>query len=299
MKRKLLTAALLAGLLSYSLAPAVQAEPIATQLTADVMDYDIETGDFSASGNVKITREQLTLTSQKGTANSNTMKARVTGDVHAFGVHEGSPLDAKCDVFETDFSAPDGDYAMSGNVNASFGTRILRSDTAHLVGKKFGAEKVTHFEDTAQNVVLSCDTLVGDYDDLGIANATGTGKVHAIQKDEEKTSNLWCEKLVYSRAADTVTATGSSKMHVIQKNASVKETTITSDKLVYSVSGDTVTATGNTRAVQDGRNIVAKTIIYHPDTGKVEAHGTPKITVDLAADKRQKQKSKGSRKRSK
>lgn len=284
MNTRIFTAALLAGLLSCmsgsDAAFAIAKGAIETRLTADVMDYDIDTGDFDASGNVILSREGVTITSDKGKANSKTQKARMFENVHAFGVHDNSPLDAKCDLLESDFSAPAGDYYMSGNVDAMFGPRILRSANARLIGNRFAAEKVTHFEDKTRNAVLACDKLDGEYDKIGILNATGVGSVYVIQEDKDKTSELWSNKLVYSRPSDTVVATGKAKMHVVQKNASTKETTVTGDKMVYSITKGTITVTGQTRAKQDGRDITAKTLIYHPDTGKVEAHGTPRIIVD-------------------
>ena len=277
-----ITAALLAGLLSCTIPAAFALEPTQTQLTADVMDYDIESGEFSASGNVVIVRGTLTLKADRGGANSNTQKAHVDGNVHAFGEHEGEPLDAKCDLLESDFSAPEGDYKMTGNVDAMFGTRILRSRTAWLKGRDFGAENVTHFEDKSQNMVLACDVLDGNYDDVGVLAADASGTVHAVQRDEEKDSDLWCDKLVYDRGADTITATGKTRMHVIQKSGSVRDTDITADKMVYAMSSGVVTATGNTKALQDGRRISAKTVVYDTATGKIEARGTPRITVDLS-----------------
>ena len=348
-----ITAALLAGLLSCTIPAAFALEPAQTQLTADVMDYDIESGEFSASGNVVIVRGTLTLKADRGGANSNTQKAHVDGNVHAFGEHEGEPLDAKCDLLESDFSAPEGDYKMTGNVDAMFGTRILRSRTAWLKGRDFGAENVTHFEDKSQNMVLACDVLDGNYDDNGVVSATGVGAVHVFQNDEEKDSDLWCDELNYDRVSDAITATGNSKMHVRQKNdtkndmllfgenivyaiqkgtvtatakeqvhvlqkdtdrnsemwcdemvyshientltgtgnakihvlqetGNVRETTITGDNMLYSIAENIVTATGNTKGFQDGRSITAQTLLYHTDTGRIEARGTPRITVDLS-----------------
>ena len=66
--RIILSAALIALYAPYACA----ASPVATQLTAETMDYNMETGDFKASGNVTLRREGLTLVSVYGVANTKT-----------------------------------------------------------------------------------------------------------------------------------------------------------------------------------------------------------------------------------
>ncbi|MBR0107702.1 MAG: LPS export ABC transporter periplasmic protein LptC, partial [Pyramidobacter sp.] len=102
----ILSAALFALCASFAAAE----ERVATQLTAEVMDYDVETGDFKAQGNVTLKREGVTLTSSYGTANTQTQKARVWDKVHAFGTYNGEELDAYCAQLDADFSVEGGDF---------------------------------------------------------------------------------------------------------------------------------------------------------------------------------------------
>ena len=272
---------LLSVLLLAAGGAALPAAPVATQLTADAMDYDMESGEFKAQGHVTLKREDVTLTSAYGEASTKTQKARLWRSVHVFGTYRGEKIDAVCAELTADFSVSGGSYAMKGSVDAAFGSRVLRAATARLSGQTFGAEDVTHFEDKDRSMVMTCAALSGDYDAQGLRAAEGKGNVTVVQQDEEKVSRLWCDALSYSRAADTLTGTGSAKIHVQSKSGRTKETTIECEKLVYSVGGNVVTATGNARAVQDGRRISAQTLIYHPDTGRLEAKGTPRISVDL------------------
>ena len=272
---------LLSVLLLTAGGAALRAAPVATQLTADAMDYDMESGEFKAQGRVTLKREDVTLTSAYGEASTKTQKARLWQNVHAFGTHRGEKLDAVCAELVADFSAPGGSYAMKGNVDAVFGSRVLRAAVARLGGRTFGAEDVTHFEDKDRNMVMTCAALSGDYDAQGLRAAEGKGSVTVVQQDEQKTSHLWCDELSYSREADTLTGAGNAKIHVQSKSGRTRETTIECEKLVYSVGGNVVTATGNARAVQDGRRISAQTLAYHPDTGRLEAKGTPRVSVDL------------------
>ena len=252
---------LLSVLLLASGGAALTAAPVATQLTADAMDYDMESGEFKAQGHVTLKREDVTLTSAYGEASTKTQKARLWRNVRAFGTYRGEKLDAVCAELTADFSVSGG--------------RVLRAAVAQLSGQTFGAEDVTHFEDKDRRMVMSCAALSGDYDAQGLRAAGGKGNVTVVQQDEEKVSRLWCDALSYSRAADTLTGTGSAKIHVQPKSGKTSETTIECEKLVYSVGGSVVTA------VQDGRRISAETLVYHPDTGRLEAKGTPRISVDL------------------
>ncbi len=273
-------------------ANAFAAERVQTQLTADVMDYDMETGDFSAKGNVKIVREDLTLVADSGEANTKTQKARMIGNAHAFGKYQGDDLDAKSHQVDADFGAPGGNYAMSGDVDATFGTRVLRSQTANLDGQKFRATAVTHFEDKKQGAVLACDTLDGDYDAQGVRVAHAVGHVAAVQTDEKRIVKLWCDDLYYSREDGTTTALGKPKIDALRLDGQGAERTILeSDKMVHSWADNSVVATGNAHAVQDDRKITAEVLIYNPQTGKLDAKGTPRITVDLSTLHRPKEKS--------
>lgn len=272
---------LCAAFLVLSATFAAHGERVATSLTAEVMDYDVETGDFKAQGNVKLQREGVTLESAYGTANTQTQKACVWDKVHAYGVYNGEKLDARCAQLDADFAVDGGEYVMTGNVDATFGARVLRSDMAKLAGQTFAAENVRHFEDKSRNLVLSCSTLTGDYDGEGLRVADGTGPVVVTQDDKDKNSRLWCDSFAYRREEDRLTGSGGARILVTQKADKNKVTDIRCDTLVYSFKAGSVTASGNARAVQDGRRVSAKNLIYFPETGKLEAKGKPTITVDL------------------
>ncbi len=281
---KIFTAAFLCAI--FCATGAIAADRVQTQLTADTMDYDMETGDFSAKGNVKIVREDVTLTADSGAANTKTQKARMWGNAHAYGKYEGEDLDAKCDQVDADFGAPGGNYTMTGDVDATFGQRVLRSKTANLDGQKFNATEVTHFEDKKQGVVLACDALDGDYDAQGVRVAHAVGHVAAVQTDETRIVKLWCDDLAYSREDGKTIATGNPKVDAERLDVTdgpvAKRTIIESDTMVHSWADNSVTATGNARARQDDRKITAEVLIYNPQTGKLDALGTPRITVDLS-----------------
>ncbi|MDY3868212.1 MAG: LptA/OstA family protein [Pyramidobacter sp.] len=226
-----------------------------TQLSAKSMDYDTESGEFQASGSVALKRLQITITSDFARANSKTQKARMWQNVKGFGTHLGEKLSFACDALDSDFSVKDGDYTLQGGVDAVFGSRHLVADIARLRGRQFYARPVTKFEDVQRKLILSCDSLVGNYDAQGLRQFTGNGNVYVKQINvKNEVTEIWGDKLIYSREKGTLTATG------------------------------------NARAVQKGRRITAKGLVYHVNTGRLEAQGTPRITVDLSQSSNKTQK---------
>lgn len=278
---KYLLAAALAALCAFSARADDRGVP--ARLTADTMDYDVDKGDFKAEGHVKLIREGLTLESKHGVANVQTRKARVWESVHAYGTHNGEKLDARCVQLDTDFSVPGGDYLMTGNVDAAFGPRVLKSAAARLTGRAFSARSVEHFEDRSRSLVIKCDVITGDYDARGLRVADGRGSVYGTHEDKDKHFDLWCDTLSYSRERDRVTGTGDARIRVTQKADARRVTDIRGETLVYRFEAGSLTATGNARAVQDGRRVSAETLVYYPGTGKLEAVGKPSITLDLAS----------------
>lgn len=267
-------------LLSAKVVPLLSA-PVATQLTADVMDYDMESGQFKAQGHVTLKRDNVTLTSAYCEASTKAQKARMWRNVRAFGTYRGEKLDAVCAELVADLAVPGGSFEMKGGVDAVFGSCVLRAAAARLRGQAFAAGNVMHFEDKKRNIVMTCRALDGDYDIQGLCTAEGKGNVAVVQQDEQKTLRLWCSVLAYSREAGTLTGTGSAKIHVQSKSGKAKETKIECEKLVCSLEANLITATGEVLAIQEGRRITAQTLVYHPDTGRIEAKGMPRISVDL------------------
>lgn len=239
----------LAVALSFA-APAFPAEPTETQLSANVMDYDTVSGEFKVQGNVTLKRLDITITSEFGQANSKTEKARMWSKVKGWGTHQGEKLDFTCDRLESDFSVAEGDYTMTGSVDAVFGTRRLISELARLKGPNFYAAPVTRFEDSQRKLFLVCQKMQGDYDAQGLHHFVGTGDVYIHQiNGQNDVTEIWSNRLVYNREKDSLTATG------------------------------------NARALQKGRRITARNLIYYPSTGKLEAQGSPRITVDVSKGK--------------
>lgn len=228
------------------LAMPVSAEPVQTQLTADTMDYDMESCEFQARGHVTLRREGIRMTAANGDANTKTQNARMWGNVKFDGERGGEKLDGTCGELLADFAAAHTTYTMIGGVDVLFGTRHLVSDKAKLEGNEFSAYTVSEFSDSARRLRLTCDVIRGDYDSQGLDHFKAHGRVHLYQiNDRNKTTDIRCRDLVYDRVKGALTATG------------------------------------NARAVQDGRRITADRLVYFPDSGKLEAKGKPKITVDV------------------
>jgi lipopolysaccharide assembly outer membrane protein LptD (OstA) len=75
-------------------------------------------------------------------------------------------------------------------------------------------------------------------------------------------------------------AEGSVKMEIKHaKDGTV--TKISGGKALYSKDRGSIVMSGGAVAVQRGRKITAKNVVFYPTTSKIEAKGNPKITFDV------------------
>ncbi len=272
---------LLACLLALSAAAWAGAETVLTQLSADVMDYDTETQEFFAKGNVRLQRLQMTITADNGAANNLTRTARMWSNVKGFGAHDGQKVDFVCQDLTVDLSGDEPRYTMTGQVDATLGDRTIVAESAWMQGGDFAAQELTRFYDAQQKTTLAACSAEGSSDGQGIADFRAQGDVYLKQVQENgSVMELWSDSGTYSRRQGTTTATG--KVHIKQVAADGQITEIWGDRMVRSERNDSITATGNARATQEGRRITAEELIYYPTNGKLDARGRPQITVDLS-----------------
>ena len=78
-------------------------------------------------------------------------------------------------------------------------------------------------------------------------------------------------------------SSGSFVLNLADRKGAV--TTITGDKGVYSQDRGTLVITGGVRAIQEGRSLSAGSIVYHLDSGRLEALGErPTITFEMRGE---------------
>ena len=270
---KSIPAALL--ILLFSAQSGLSADPVEGTMSADTIQYNVNTKKISAVGNVIIKREGAILWGDKGEGSTETSEFTLQGNVkgtfpaekteltadkvkwtgsksaendgiaEAFGkVHLTRGTNEKIDADYVLWELGTKNYTARGNVDAKTENNILIADEAGQTKDKFWGKKVKRYEDIRQKLVVSADSVNGT------------------------TVNEEISELV---------AVGNVVMDFVDKEG--LKSRVTGEKGVYSKTKATFVMSGNAKAVRsDGKTVSADSIIMHEDTNDIEAIGNSKIT---------------------
>lgn len=216
------------------------------KLTADQMYFDTKTSLLEGTGNVVLQRGDLKVTSDRCEGDYKGNIARMWKNVHGYGDWNGQEVDFSCEEFKADLNSPET-FSMTGSLKGRFGSRTLECREAVMSGEKFVAEKVSKFEEKTEGVSLSCSRIKGFVTEKALSEFIAEGKV---------------------------------KLNVINKKDSTV-TRITGGKAIYSKERGSIIVSGGAVAVQRGRRVTAKNVVFYPATNKIEAKGKPQITFDV------------------
>ncbi|OUO92957.1 LPS export ABC transporter periplasmic protein LptC [Cloacibacillus sp. An23] len=285
-KRVLAALCAISALCSASL-PAIAAQAqqggvkkVETTLSADSIDYNVNTGDARASGNVVIKREGATLWGDEAEGNTNDEVMTLRGNVRGEFPEQDATLKSESATWTGDKSKrTDGlveafgsvrltrgaedylnadyvrwepgteNYAARGGVDGLLEKKILKADDARRSGNKFWATGVRRYEDLVEKFAVSARTVEGT-----LAPDPQTGQ--DALKDMVADRNV---------VLDYVDREG-------------LKTRVTGDRAVYSKARGTIVVSGNTKAVRsDGKTVTADTMVVHEDTRVIEAKGNSRI----------------------
>lgn len=270
---KLLPAAVFILFLPFQ-AP-LSADPVEGTMSADTINYNLNTKKVSATGNVVIKRDGAMLRGDNGEGSMETSEFSIQGNVkgtftadntdmtadkvkwtgmkstkndgivEAFGkVHLTRGKNEKIDADYVIFELGTKNYTARGNVEAKTENNILIANEAGQSKDKFWGKKVKRYENIKQKLVVSADFVNG------------------ITVNEE---------------INELAATGNVTMDFVDSEG--LKSRVTGDKGVYSKSKGTFVISGNAKAVRsDGKTVSADSIIVHEKTNDVEAIGNSKIT---------------------
>lgn len=171
-KKKLLALAV-AGMLVFSNAISTEAAVDTFSVTADELDYDFQTGEGEAKGNVVLIQNGGKATANYATFNSKTKYGTLSGGVIA----DRDDMHLVCEKFivsdMNSFSATGGAYMTKSGRTVS-ADRIDYSKAESLIETAGGWAKLTDTDGS----VLTCGKL--DYNhQSGIANAYGNVKINS------------------------------------------------------------------------------------------------------------------------
>jgi lipopolysaccharide export system protein LptA len=243
-------------------------------LTADSMNYDPRTGWIVVSGNVHFTRPDGELFGDRGGGSANGQSFEIHGNVR--GSFSAESLDIACESLNLSSVGgstarrritASGDvvltrradrlsaesvtwemgrnsYKASGGVTGTLGGYYIDSDLAARNGNQFWAHNLRRYEDRRRNIRLSA------------AKASGLMQGDAIVE---------------------LVADGGVSMNMPDSQGLMS--TVTGDKGVYSVARGTIVITGNATVTQGARKLRASSIVYHLNSGRVEAIGQPTLVI--------------------
>lgn len=270
---KSIPAALL--ILLFSAQSGLSADPVEGTMSADTIQYNVNTKKISAVGNVIIKREGAILWGDKGEGSTETSEFTLQGNVkgtfpaekteltadkvkwtgsksaendgiaEAFGkVHLTRGTNEKIDADYVLWELGTKNYTARGNVDAKTENNILIANEAAQTKNKFWGKKVKRYEDIKQKLVVSADSVNGTTVNEEISELVAVGNVIMDFVDKEGLKSR-----------------------------------VTGEKGVYSKTKATFVMSGNAKAVRsDGKTVSADSIIMHEDTNDIEAIGNSKIT---------------------
>ena len=270
---KSIPAALL--ILLFSAQSGLSADPVEGTMSADTIQYNVNTKKISAVGNVIIKREGAILWGDKGEGSTETSEFTLQGNVkgtfpaekteltadkvkwtgsksaendgiaEAYGkVHLTRGTNEKIDADYVLWELGTKNYTARGNVDAKTENNILIANEAGQTKNKFWGKKVKRYEDIKQKLVVSADSVNGTTVNEEISELVAVGNVIMDFVDKEGLKSR-----------------------------------VTGEKGVYSKTKATFVMSGNAKAVRsDGKTVSADSIIMHEDTNDIEAIGNSKIT---------------------
>jgi len=231
--------------------------PDQAQLSADVMLFNTETGDFSASGNVVIEADGLTAHAPLGRGNVQNREVHFSDGITVSGVWRGDWIDLSAESVSLFFNQTPT-YIAEGMVNGILGKIYLDVDKFYMKGADFSALNVRRLEDRELQIALSAERVSGIIEDGTLASFTAEERV-------------WLDG---------------------QPRAGSGPVDIRGDRAVYSVERGSVVMSGNVRAVQQGRVLTAGSLVYFPDSNRIDAYGDARggpasITIDMNQERQE------------
>ena len=244
-------------------APAFAAElPDEAQLSANRMRFDSKTGDFLATGDVRIRADGLLVMSPKGTGNVRNKEVHFSEGITASGDWQGEWVDLTAGSISLYF-AQTPTYTVESGVKGDVGKISIDADKLYMKGTDISAVNVRRLEDHEAGVAFGAEDVSGTLVDGVLKTLTAKRKVWLQGRPND--------------GGDMVNIRG--------------------DMAVYSAERGSVVLSGNVRAVQKGRTLTSHSIVYFPANNRIEALGgitrsgenvsadRATITIDLKQEK--------------
>ena len=264
-------------LLALLCAPAWAAATGSANLTADTMQYNPDTGEIHARGDVHLFRPDGELFGDTGQGNANGRDFEMRGNVR--GTFTEDDLDIVCAYI---CLSSEGTDPVRRTITASGDVVLTRDEdriTASYLSWSMDREGYTARGDVLGNFRfyhIDADEAARDGDDF---SARGVRRYEDHERNMTLQANRVNGKLAEGRVAELI-ADGNVVMD--SPDDTGKMTRVTGNRGVFSVARGTIVISGNAIVTQDGRRLHAGSIVYHLDTGRIEALERPSLVIEMA-----------------
>ncbi|MDL2264370.1 hypothetical protein LJC31_06925 [Synergistaceae bacterium OttesenSCG-928-I11] len=246
-------------------------------LTADTMQYNPDTGEIHARGDVHLFRSDGELFGDVGQGNANGRDFEMRGNVR--GTFTEDNLDIVCAYIRL---SSEGTDPVRRTITASGDVVLTRDEdriTAGYLSWSMDREGYTARGDVLGNFRSYCidaDEVVRDGDDF---SARGVRRYEDHERNMTLTANRVNGRLAGRHVAELI-ADGNVVMD--SPDDTGKMTRVTGNRGIYSVARGTIVISGNAIVTQDARKLHAGSIVYHLDNGRIEALERPSLVIEMA-----------------
>ncbi|MDR3331348.1 MAG: hypothetical protein LBT08_01855, partial [Synergistaceae bacterium] len=245
------------------------------RLTADSMNYDPATGRITAFGNVRFMRPDGEIFGDRGAGNANGRDFEVHGNVRGNFTREAAEI-----VCESLFLSSAGESPLRRKITAS-GDVILTRD-----GDRMSAQTITWEMD--RDNYKATGEVIGTFAQYSIDSdliARNEDKIwaHNIRRYEDRDRGLFLSAGKASgiiRESEVVELIADGEVIMSMPDNMGVVSRATGDKCVFSLDRGTIVISGNAAVKQGERRLNASSIVYHLDSGRIDALGQPTLVFE-------------------
>ncbi|MDR3164720.1 MAG: hypothetical protein LBU13_04000 [Synergistaceae bacterium] len=243
-------------------------------MVANSMRYDPAESVITASGSVHVTHPDGEIFGSKASGTVDGRNFEIHGDVRGrFKGKDGIPVSLRCaDAYLN--TGNDGLHTLTAKGSAALVKRA----------EKLSADSITWRSSGNQYSALG--NVLGDFETYSV-NADAVSRdgrifsARAVRKFYEKARKITMSAnsvngVIINEQISELVANGNVVMTALDKNGNMTEGT--GSKSVYSLDKGTVVVTGKATVTQTGRKLNSERIVYHLDTGYIDATGSPALT---------------------
>ena len=252
-----------------------------TTLVADSLRYDTNSAVITATGNVRVTNPDGEVFGDAGSGEAGGGHFEMHGNVRGhYKDKDGVAVNFSCVS-----AAVDGRDGASRVVTASGDVKMSKNKdklSADSVVWRSGGETYS----ASGKVLGEFETYSIDAD--AVSRDTDTVSAQTVRKFYDNSRKMTmsashADGIIKNNEVTEMTAEGGVVITMPDKDGVMIRAT--GGKGIYSVDRGTVVLSGNATITQPGRVLHSDSIVYFLDTGRVDAQGSPSLTLETNRDK--------------